>query len=132
MALSIEIRYLFILYTYYQIKKLLSLNIITPLPNSQFIYNASRKIWNIIRETIAKSDLSISIYSFISTLKKHILPYKNVVLFMSGIIIILKNRFAGLSPSPAVWPFISLCLKQNSIIHEIENPRGPYWGNEYK
>ena len=65
--LSIEFQYLYILYTYYQIEKKPFL-----LPNSQFINDAS-KIWNTIRETIAKSDLSISICSLKSTLKKHIL-----------------------------------------------------------
>ena len=38
----------------------------------ELLYNAS-KIWNTIRETIAKSDLSISICSLKSTLKKHII-----------------------------------------------------------
>ena len=53
--------------------------LITPLPNSQLTYNAS-KIWNTIRETIDKSDLSISICSLKSTLKKHILSLQNLVL----------------------------------------------------
>ena len=33
--------------------------------------------------------------------------------------------------SPATWPFISLYLKQNSIIQEIGNS-GPSWGNEWQ
>ena len=60
------------LYSLYQLSNRKEAFLITPLPNSQFIYNAS-KIWNTIRETIAKSDLSISICSLKSTLKKHIL-----------------------------------------------------------
>ena len=60
------------LYSLYLLSNRKEAFLITPLPNSQFIYNAS-KIWNAIRETIAKSDLSISICSLKSTLKKHIL-----------------------------------------------------------
>ena len=56
------------LYSLYLLSNRKEAFLITPLPNSQFIYNAS-KIWNIIRETIAKSDLSISICSLKSTLK---------------------------------------------------------------
>ena len=54
--------------------------LITPLPYSKFIYNAS-KIWNTIRETIAKSDLSISICSLKSTLKKHIISLQKCCTF---------------------------------------------------
>ena len=43
----------------------------------------------------------------------------------------VKDKFTGLSPAPATWPFISLYLKQNSIIQEIENS-GPCWGNEWQ
>ena len=60
------------LYSLYLLSNRKEAFLITPLPNSQFIYNAS-KIWNTIRETIAKSDLSISICSLKSILKKHIL-----------------------------------------------------------
>ena len=60
------------LYSLYLLSNRKEAFLITPLPNSQFIYNAS-KIWNTIRETIAKSDLSISICSLKSTLKKHII-----------------------------------------------------------
>ena len=40
-----------------------------------------------------------------------------------------KSEPLNYRPAPATWPFISLYLKQNSIIHEIENS-GPCWGNE--
>ena len=69
--LSIESKYLYFLYRYLLSNRKEAF-IIPQLPNSQFIYNASN-IWNTIRETIAKSDLSISICSLKSTLKKHIL-----------------------------------------------------------
>ena len=60
------------LYSLYLLSNRKEAFLITPLPNSQFIYNAL-KIWNTIRETIARSNLSISICSLKSTLKKHIL-----------------------------------------------------------
>ena len=57
------------LYSLYLLSNRNEAFLITPLPNSQFIYNAS-KIWNTIRETIARSNLSISICSLKSTLQK--------------------------------------------------------------
>ena len=73
------------LYSLYILLNIKEAFFITPLPNSQFIYNAS-KICNTIREKTAKSDLSISICSLKLSLKNTSYPYKNLVLFMSGII----------------------------------------------
>ena len=68
------------LYSLYLLSNRKEAFLITPLPNSQFIYNAS-KIWNTIRETIAKSDLSIIIGSLKSTLKKHIISLQKCGIF---------------------------------------------------
>ena len=68
------------LYSLYLLSNRKEAFLITPLPNSQFINNAS-KIWNTIRETFAKSNLSIRICSLKSTLKKHILSLQKVGTF---------------------------------------------------
>ena len=68
--LSIVFQYLYILYTYYQIEKKPFLLPHYPTHN---LYTMLQRSENTIRETIAKSDLSISICSLKSTLKKHIL-----------------------------------------------------------
>ena len=95
---TLKYRITIYLYSLYLLSNRKEAFLITPLPNSQFIYNAS-KIWNTIRETIAKSDLTISICSLKSTLKKHIISLQKFGTFYEWVI----KRLSFLLIKKKIW-----------------------------